>query len=87
MFVGLVKDPGRWGPPDEPAEPHRRWSLPRVPWRLLLWITALVVALAVSRSVGGLAGYVLMLAALAVGSLRLDRQLGPVARGLRDHQS
>ena len=42
---------------------------------------------ALSRWVGGLAGYVLMLVAVAAGSLRLDRQLGPVARGMRDYQS
>ena len=42
---------------------------------------------ALSRSVGGLAGYVLLLVAVAAGSLRLDRQLGPVARGMRDYQS
>jgi hypothetical protein len=87
MFVGLVRDPGAgWGLPDESAGRPRR-HLPPIPWRLLLWVAALVVVFGVSRSIGGLAGYALMLAALAAGSLRLDRQLGPVARGLRDYQS
>jgi len=30
---------------------------------------------------------VLLLLTVAAGSMRLDRQLGPVARGLRDYQS
>lgn len=61
--------------------------MPPIPWRLLVWVAALIAMFAVSRSVGGLAGYVLMLVVVAVGSVRLDRQLGPVVRGLRDYQS
>ena len=89
MFVGLVKDPGAgWGPPGEPApEPRRHWSLPAVPWRPLAWIAGLVLLCVVSRRVGGLEGYLLLLAAVVAGSLRLDRQLGPVVRGMRDYQS
>ncbi|MBE2314512.1 hypothetical protein DVA67_000880 [Solirubrobacter sp. CPCC 204708] len=90
MFVGLVKDPGAgWGLPDEPAEEPRRRkpALSLIPWRPLVWIAAFVLAFAVSRTVGGPAGYALMLVALAAGSLLLDRQLGPVPRGLREYQS
>lgn len=61
--------------------------MPAIPWRLLVWVAVLVLMFAVSRTVGGLAGYVLMLVAVAAGSLRLDRQLGPVVRGLRDYQA
>jgi|GEM_PF-3781859 hypothetical protein len=86
MFVGLVSDPGSgWGLPDEFSE--RRRKLPAIPWRPLLWVVAFVVLFAVSRMVGGVEGYLLMLAALVAGSLRLDRQLGPAPRGMRDYQS
>jgi hypothetical protein len=90
MFVGLVSDPGAgWGLPDEFNSPprRRRLSLPAIPWRALVWLAAFVVMFALSSSVGGLAGYVLLLLTVAAASLRLDRQLGPVARGLRDYQS
>jgi hypothetical protein len=58
-----------------------------MPWRLVGWIAAFVVMFAISRVVGGWAGYVLMLVAVAVGSWRLERQLGPTSRGLRDYQA
>jgi hypothetical protein len=90
MFVGLVEDPGAgWGLPDEFNSPprRRRLSMPAIPWRALVWLAAIVVMFALSCSVGGVAGYVLLLLTVAAGSMRLDRQLGPVARGLRDYQS
>jgi len=90
MFVGLVDDPGAgWGLPDEfdPQPRRRRWSLSAMPWRAVVWLAAFVLLFALSRSVGALAGYVLLLVAVAVGSLGLDRQLGPVARGVRDYQA
>jgi len=90
MFVGLVKDPGPgWGLPDDHPQPPRRasFTLPAIPWRPLAWIAAFILMFVASRLVGGWAGYVLMLIAVAVGSLRLDRQLGPVSRGLRDYQA
>jgi hypothetical protein len=90
MFVGLVKDPGAgWGLPDDiPQEPRReRFTLPAIPWQPLVWLAAFILAFVVSRMVGGWAGYVLMLLAVAVGSWRLDRQLGPTTRGMRDYQS
>jgi hypothetical protein len=90
MFVGLVKDPGAgWGLPDDnPHEPRREtFTLPAIPWQPLVWLAAFILAFAVSRMVGGWAGYVLMLLAVAVGSWRLDRQLGPTSRGMRDYQS
>jgi hypothetical protein len=89
MFVGLVEDPGAgWGLPDEfdPQPRRRRWSVAAMPWRALVWLAAFVLLVALSRSVGALAGYVLLLVAVVVGSLGLDRQLGP-ARGMRDYQS
>jgi len=88
MFVGLVKDPGGgWGLPDDsPHRPRRSW-LGLVPWTALAWIAAFVLMFALSRVVGGWEGYALMLFAVAAGSLRLDRQLGPAQRGMRDYQS
>ena len=73
LSVGQVKRPRR--------------PLPAIPWRLLIWVAAFVAVFAVSRVVGGVEGYLLMLVALAAGSLRLDRQLGPVPRGMRDYQA
>ena len=61
--------------------------MPAIPWRALVWLVAFVLMFALSRWVGGIAGYVLLLVAVAAGSLRLDRQLGPVARGMRDYQA
>jgi hypothetical protein len=90
MFVGLVKDPGPgWGLPDDHPQPPKRdpFTLPAIPWRPLVWIAACILLFAVSRTLDGWPGYVLMLFAVAVGSLRLDRQLGPVSRGMRDYQS
>ena len=86
----MVEDPGAgWGLPDEfdPQPRRRRWSMSAMPWRAVVWLAAFVLLFALSRSVGALAGYVLLLVAVAVGSLGLDRQLGPVARGVRDYQS
>lgn len=88
MFVGLVKDPGRgWGLPDDlPHRPRRAWHT-FVPWAAVAWVSAFVLMFAVSRVLGGWEGYALMLFAVAAGSLRLDRQLGPAPRGMRDYQS
>ena len=90
MFVGLVEDPGAgWELPDEfnPQPRRRRLSMSAMPWRALVSLAAVVLLFTLSRWVGSLAGYVLLLVAVAAGSLWLDRQLGPVARGMRDYQS
>lgn len=88
MFVGLVKDPGAgWGLPDDHLPEPRRFSLPAIPWQPLAWLAVFVLTFAVSRLLGGGVGYAVMLVAVALGSWRLDRQLGPTSRGMRDYQS
>ena len=96
MFVGLVRDPGRdWRPPDDNPEPspRRSWSLEwRLVVRVLAWVgvVAAMFALApvVSDVVGTLAGYLLILAAVAVGVWRVDRWCArQYWRGLKDYNS
>ncbi|WCB94363.1 hypothetical protein DSM104299_03097 [Baekduia alba] len=71
MFVGLVHDPGLNRP--EPPEAAPRRALPPLPWRLLAWVSGWVAALFAAAALGGLAGYIAILAAVAVGSWRLER--------------
>jgi hypothetical protein len=96
MFVGLVKDPGRdWRPWDDAPEPRPRRSW-RVPWRVIsrlaLWI-AIVSGMfaavpAVDHAVGNFAGYVLILASVAVGGWRVDRWFDAgYWEGLREYKS
>jgi hypothetical protein len=73
MFVvGLVHDPASKRPRPEP-EPEPRRPLPPVPWRLLAWIVGWVALLFGGGAVGGFAGYLVVLFAVALGSWRLDR--------------
>ena len=87
MFVGLVRDPGWHGPPDnEPDREPRAW---RVPWGPIAWIASLVALIAfvplVDHQVGNLAGYLLILAVVTAGALRIDRWCSrQYWRGLRD---
>lgn len=74
VFVGLVQPP-RWepeGPGDDAPEP-RPW--PRPPWRPFAWVAAFCWLLFVAGAVGGFPGYLIVLAALALGCWRLDRWL------------
>src|SRR3954447_1443601 len=90
MFVGLVRDPGWHGPPDgEPERPDREPRSWRIPWGPIVWAVALVAVVAlvplVDRLIGDLAGYLLLLAVVAVGALRVDRWCSrQYWRGLRD---
>ena len=97
MFVGLVKDPGRdWRPPDDGSEPaprRRSWS---VQWRLVVRVAIWVVLIAgmfslvplTDRLLGHLAGYILVLATVALATWRIDRWCSrQYWRGLKDYQS
>jgi hypothetical protein len=95
MFVGLVKDPGGWRPPDDQPDPNRR-RRPSVSWgiviRALAWTTAFVGLFALvpvaDHMIGPLAGYLLILLAVALGGWRLDRMLtAQYWRGLKDYQA
>jgi hypothetical protein len=84
MFVGLVHDPGLDRP--EPPEARSRPSMPQVPWRLLAWIVGWVWLLVLADAVGGFAGYLVVLLAVAVGAWRLDRWCArQYWSGLRDY--
>jgi hypothetical protein len=71
MFVGLVHDPGMNRP--EPPEAGSRRDLPPLPWRLLAWVSGFVSLLVVADALGGLAGYLVVLLAVALGAWRIDR--------------
>jgi hypothetical protein len=82
LVFGLVRGDG-WDPPDDgweshedADEPRRPWSW-RAPWRPLAWfavwcwIMALVPV--VSSAAGGLAGFGLLMLAVALPAWRLER--------------
>jgi hypothetical protein len=79
----LVHDPS--GERDEAPAPRRR--LPHFPWRPLAWFAAFCWLLFAAGAIGGLAGYVLLLAAIALGCWRVDRWLSTLYwGGLREVQ-
>ncbi len=70
----MLVEGSSWRPePDPDPGPGRSWSLPRVPWRPFAWFAAFCWALFAAGQVGGLAGYLLVLVAVGVGSWRLNR--------------
>lgn len=90
MFVGLVRE-SRWNPDDGLPAP-RRGPTWHVPWRPLAWLAVCCVLMAlvpaVEHAFGGLAGYVVLLLAVALGVWRVERWCaGQYWRGLRDHQA
>lgn len=59
----------------EDADEQRR-ALPHVPWRPLAWIAGFIWLLVIAAEVDGLAGYGILLLAVALGSWRLERWAG-----------
>ena len=85
MFVGLVHDPGL-NRPEPPEEAGSGPNLPPVPWRLLAWLAVWGALLALADALGGFAGYLVVLLAVAVGAWRLDRWCSRLHwSGLRDY--
>ncbi|HEX8120580.1 MAG TPA: hypothetical protein VF549_04860 [Solirubrobacteraceae bacterium] len=70
----LIHDPQPEEPDSAPA-PRRGRPLPKVPWRPFAWFAAFCWLLFIAGRVDGLAGYVIVLCAIAMGSWRLDRWL------------
>ena len=67
----MLVEGSSWKP--DPPEPRRRRPLPRPPWRPFAWLALVLWLLVLAAEVGGLAGYGLVLAAVSLGSWRLDR--------------
>jgi hypothetical protein len=92
LVFGLVHDRG-WEPPPEaegPAErPDRRWHLP---WRPLawfaLWCWLMALVPVVNTVWGGLAGYAVLMLAVALFFWRLERWCArQYWQGLREYKS
>lgn len=84
MFVGLIDTRPRFEPEPDP-EPRERPRALRVPWRALLVLAVVVALFKASSIVGGLAGYGLLLVAVTVLSLAIERS-GGYRAGLTEHR-
>ena len=70
----MLVDTRGWEDEDEDEDENEsRRSLPHVPWRPFAWIAAFLWLLVIADSVGGFAGYGIVLLAIALGSWRLER--------------
>jgi hypothetical protein len=90
FFVGLVGE-RRWEPPEEAPKPPPEPSW-QVPWRELAWLGGVSGLLFLSpvagNALGGFAGYVVLMLAIALGIWRVDRWCSrQYWRGLRDYQA
>ena len=90
LVLGLVHDSGR-EPPEGPRVPpaRRRWDLP---WRPLAWFAVWCWLMAlvpiVSAAFGGLAGYGVILLAVALAFWRLERWCArQYWHGLREYKA
>jgi hypothetical protein len=59
-------------PPDPPPSPPPPRALPRLPWRPFAWLAAFGWLLVLAGALGGLAGYVVILAAFVLGCWRIE---------------
>ena len=96
LVFGLVQG-DRWEPPDDRWEPdedelpeRRPWTWRR-PWRPCAWFAAwcwlMALVPVVSRAFGGLAGFGVLMLALALGCWRLERFCArQYWSGLREHK-
>lgn len=74
MFIALIHEP--WDRDDVPQPPPRRswargWWRPLAWWAAWLWM--FVLAGVAANALGALAGYLVVLAAVALASWRLER--------------
>jgi hypothetical protein len=92
LVFGLVHDRG-WDPPADaegpPEQPERRW---RLAWRPLAWVALwcwlMALVSVVSSLFGGLAGYAVLMLAVALLFWRLERWCSrQYWQGLREYQS
>lgn len=79
MLVGLIHDDPGWQPEPapEPARRRLRWVWAHGHWRALAWWAGwcwlFVLAGIVANLVGALAGYLVVLVAVALASWRVER--------------
>jgi hypothetical protein len=97
LILGLVHSSG-WDPPDRDPEPpadevrkRLEWDWHMVPWRSLAWLAVWCALMAIVPSVtsafGGLAGFGVLMAAVALGFWRLERFCArQYWDGLREHK-
>lgn len=83
----LLIDGGGHDPEPGPPRPPRRRRLPAPPWRPFAWFAAFCWLLAIAGMLGGLAGYLVVLAAVGMGCWRVERWCGrQYWGGLREYQ-
>ena len=69
----LIDDPEPERP--ERPEPGAARRLPTPPWQPVAWFAAFCWMLFLAGAIGGFAGYLIVLAAVAMGCWRIDRWL------------
>ena len=69
----MLVEGSSWRPDPEPAPEPAPRRLPRIPWQPFAWFAAFCWLLYGAGAIGGMAGYGLVLLAVAVGSWRLNR--------------
>jgi hypothetical protein len=90
LVLGLIHD-GGWEPPEYEPEPEprrRKWNLP---WRPLAWVAAwcwlMALVPVVNSAFGGLAGFGVLMLAVALGFWRLERWCArQYWQGLREYK-
>lgn len=97
LVFGLMHGSGweppdhRWEPPEDEAPKRREWDWHMLPWRSLAWLAVWAVLMTIVPSVsgafGGLAGFVILMAAVALAFWRLERFCArQYWNGLRDYK-
>jgi hypothetical protein len=97
LVFGLVHgsdwEPPEYGPepPVDPIRKHGEWNWQMVPWgglaRLALWCVLMAIVPFVSSTFGGLAGFAVLMAAVALAFWRLERFCArQYWQGLRDYK-
>jgi hypothetical protein len=83
VFVALIDTRPHFDPEPEP-EPRRRRRI-RVPWKALLLLAIFLGLFKLSSLIGGLGGYAVLLTAVTILSMAVERSMGYRA-GLTEHR-
>lgn len=84
VFVALIDTRPRFEPEPEPEPPRRRW-VRHIPWRALFVLAIIIGLFKLSSIMEGLAGYGVLLVAVTVLSVAIERSMGYRA-GLTEHR-